>query len=121
MRFDDRGAARERAVDHGVEVFGVELLAQRGRADHVEEQDADLLERLPAGFSRDGRGQAVQLRAQGCECLVDERIAQQHPLRLERTDSGFELLAFSGHASGRAARWSLWSGPLPLAWRGNRR
>jgi hypothetical protein len=42
----DRGAALERVVHHGADLFRIELLAQRGRADDVEEQDADLLQRL---------------------------------------------------------------------------
>ena len=45
-RVDDGREARQCAVHHGVDLLGVEVLAQRGGADDVEEQDRDLLQRL---------------------------------------------------------------------------
>ena len=39
---DDRGAAGEQAVDHRLQVLGIELAGERGRADDVEEQHADM-------------------------------------------------------------------------------
>ena len=43
---DDGRKLRERTVHHRAGLLGVEMLAQVGRADDVEEQDGDLLERL---------------------------------------------------------------------------
>ena len=48
---DDGGAARQGAVHDGADVFGVEVLGERGRADDVQEQDAD----LPKAFGGFGR------------------------------------------------------------------
>jgi hypothetical protein len=46
---DDGGGARQGAVHHGADRFRVEVLGERGRADHVEEQDAHLPEALRRG------------------------------------------------------------------------
>ena len=43
MGLDDGRAARQAAVHDGVDFLRVEVLAQQGRADDVEEQDVDLL------------------------------------------------------------------------------
>ena len=73
---DDRGAARQGTVHHGADGFGVEVLGERGRADDVEEQDADLLESCAARRAACGEG-ARRAPAQGCECGVGNRIAEQ--------------------------------------------
>jgi hypothetical protein len=46
VRPDDGGAAPERVVHHGADLFRVEALAQRRRPDDVQKHDADLLEGL---------------------------------------------------------------------------
>ncbi len=48
----DGGAAGQGVVHHGADGLGVQVLGERGGADHVEEQDADLLE----GLGGVGRG-----------------------------------------------------------------
>ena len=59
-------------------------------------QDRNLLERLRWRFV-DGRcGERDKLGAQRGERRIDDRIAEQHTLRLKAGDSGFELLPFRG-------------------------
>ena len=52
VRLDDASAARQHSVDHRVDVFRVELPAQLGRADDVEEENRDLPELLRIGRER---------------------------------------------------------------------
>jgi hypothetical protein len=101
MGIDDGGAARQRAVHHGVDVLGVEVLAQPGGTDDVEEQDGDLPERLVGWRGADRRrhivGQGGQSVAQGGEAGVDDSIAEQATLSLQRLDGGCQLFAVRGH------------------------
>ena len=97
MLLDDGGELRERAVHHRAGRLGVEVLAQRGGAHDVNEQDGDLLEGLRRGFVRGRCRQRDDFGAQGGECRIDDRIAEQGALRLKPGDGGFELLPFSGH------------------------
>jgi hypothetical protein len=98
VRFDDAGAARERTVHHGVDVLGVEMLAEPGGADHVEEQDRDLFEALGRGLRdrsrRDQRGEFGAKRRDRC---LDYRITEHAPLVFKALDDGFELLLFGRH------------------------
>jgi len=78
------------------DVLGVEPLCQRGRTDHVEEQDRHLLEllvglRLGRGCGLRQGGQPGPRRRQH---RVDDGIAQHRPLRFQRGDAGLELLLF---------------------------
>ena len=60
-----RGHPRDGAADHALEVLGIHALAESGRADHVGEQRADDLARLPrrAPAPATGAPQAEQKRA----------------------------------------------------------
>ena len=90
MRRDDGAEARQRAIDHGMRLFRIETLRQGGRADEVEEQDADLAQRLPG--RRGGLGQLGQPGAQAGDRCIDHRIAEDRPLGFERRDAGLQLL-----------------------------
>ena len=46
MCLDDGRSTCQGVVHDGADRFGVEVLSERGRADHVQEQNADLPERL---------------------------------------------------------------------------
>ena len=97
MGFDDGGAARQRAVHHRVDFLGIQVLGQRGRSDHVEEQDADLPQGL--GWLGGGAcGQVEELGAQGRKRRFDDRVAQQRALGFERGDAGEELLLLRRHS-----------------------
>lgn len=85
MPLDDGRAARQGIVHHGADGFGVELLAQRGGAHHVENEDADLLEAL-RGF-----GGCWGLGGRGIERGQPGAKAGQHGL---------------DHEMPRAARWT---------------
>ena len=85
------GTAREGAVHHGVDVLGVQVLRKRGRADHVEEKNADLTQRL-GGLRGCGGWLFEELRAQSCYRRIDHRVAQQRTLCFKRGDAGEELL-----------------------------
>ena len=84
----DVGEANQRAVHQGVEVFRVQALAQRGGTHHVQEQDADQPQRLRLrwlGVGRSRRGlQRLPLRLQAGHRHVDDGVAQQDALRLQR-------------------------------------
>ena len=97
---DDCRAARERAVHHGVDFLGVEALAQLRRADDVEKEDRDLLERL-AGASV--RGQFGEPGAQRGQAGVDEGVAEQAALSFQPFDDGLELFTFRWHCGTRIA------------------
>ena len=95
---DDGGAARQGTVHHGADGFGVEVLGERGRADDVEEQDADLLERLGGfGRGRRRRSQCGQLGLERRQRRVDHRVTEQTALGLQGLDPGLELLLFGRH------------------------
>jgi len=64
VRFGEGRAARQRAVERGLDVFRVEVLAQRGGADDVEEQYADLPQRLVEGRGGLRRRQRHEFGAQ---------------------------------------------------------
>ena len=93
---DHRGTARQRAVHHGMDLLGVEVLRKRRRADHVEEEDADLAQ----GLGRLGgwcRGQVEELGTQGRDRRIDHRVTQQRALSFQRGDAGEELLMLGRH------------------------
>jgi len=93
VRLDDRRRARQRVVHHGADRFRVEVLRERGRADHVHEQDAHLLERLRRSARRCCRaGERSELDAGRRQQRFDQRIPERGPLTFERGDRGFELL-----------------------------
>ena len=98
MGLDDRRAARERTVHHRADGLGVEVLRERGRADDVEEQDADLPEG-PGGFGGwcRRRGQCRQPGLERRQGQVDHRVAQHTALGLEGLDAELELLLFRRH------------------------
>ena len=103
----DRGQALERGVHHRVHVFGVELLAQVGRADHVHEQHRHRLQPL-LGRTRMRPGQC-QLLAQRRERHFRDRVSQHCALRFERCNRGFDLFgavfhSFRWHGLGRGQR-----------------
>jgi hypothetical protein len=86
---DDGREARQRAVDHGAQFFGIQMAAQFGGSDEVQEQDADLLddrllrsgrpwltqadERLQAGADRTDRG-------------LEDRFTEERTLCLQRLE-----------------------------------
>ena len=93
-----RRAGGQQAVHDVVNVFGVEVLAERGGADHVEEEHGDLLEQLfrcgcsacgggvsgcsgCSGFGGRGRGQqGIAPRPQRRPCRLGHRVAEQRAL-----------------------------------------
>jgi len=93
---DDLGAATQRVVHHGADRFGVEVLAQRGGADDVVEQDADLLELL-LGFGRRRGHQRGERSPHGAEPGIDNSVAQHGALGLQCGDRAFELLLLCRH------------------------
>ena len=93
VRLDDGRPARQGVVHDGADRLGVEVLRERGRADHVQEQDAD----LPEGLCRhrtalQSRGQRRELGARSRQQRFDHRISQHRPLTFQGGDRGFELL-----------------------------
>jgi hypothetical protein len=79
--------------------FGVEVLGERGRAHDVEEQDADLPERLGGfGGGRRRRSQCGQLGLERRHRRVHHRITEQTALGLQGLDPGLELLLFGRHS-----------------------
>ena len=96
---DDRGAAGEQAVDHRLQVLGIELAGERGRADDVEEQHADMGE---AGRLRRRLAlERCELGAQRRDRRVDDGVAERGALRLQRADRGFEPFLFERRHSSR--------------------
>jgi hypothetical protein len=96
---DDGRPARQRVVHDGADRLRVEVLGERGRADHVEEEDAD----LPQGLLRHGRrcsrdGQRRQPGPRRRQQRIDHGIAQRRALTFQGGDRGFELLLL-GHRS----------------------
>ncbi len=74
VRLHDRGEALERAVHHRMDLFRAELLADRRRADDVDEQHRDLLQLLDGGrFTAVEGGELAPQRRQRD---VDHRIAE---------------------------------------------
>ena len=88
-------AACKRIVHHGADGLRVQLLAEVGGADHVQEQDAHLLESL-GGFDRSCRrgDQCGEPGLQWRHRHVHHCIAKQRTLGFKRLDPGFELLLF---------------------------
>ena len=72
--------AHEVGVDHGSDIFGVELLGQHGEVDEVGEQDRDELALLCARSA----DQLRPLGAQRFEGGVDDCVAEHRPLGFER-------------------------------------
>jgi len=73
------------------------VLAQRRGADHVEEEDSDLLEHLGRVSGGQRWGQCGELGTQAGDQPVDERITQQGPLGFQGQDAGLELLLHARH------------------------
>jgi hypothetical protein len=90
VRRDDPTAARQHAVHHRGDRLGVEVLAERGGADHVEKEDADLAERL--GRLLRGLAQRREPSLQAAQCHVDHLVAELPALCLERDDARLEPL-----------------------------
>ena len=90
VRSHGRGEALERAVHHGVDVLGLEPLADRRRADDVDEEHRHLLQLLVRRRVV-VRLQRRQLAPQRLERKLDDGVPEHRPLRLERGDGGGEL------------------------------
>jgi hypothetical protein len=88
-------AYHQQTVHDLLDVFGVEVLAQRRGADDV--QHLHLLEQplRPCGELRRAS------RAQRCQRGVGHRIAQHPPLRFQGLDGGLELLQLGRHADAK--------------------
>lgn len=95
VRTDDRGAALEDVVDHSVHLFGIEMLAERGRADDVKEQNRHLSQDLLGRRARHRMRQPHELLAHRRERCVDDRIAEQGALSLQRGNRRFQRCAFA--------------------------
>ena len=96
MRLDDRRAARQAAIDHRVNVLRIKVLAERCRADDVEEHDGHLAQRL-SGFglrNRDCRQPGTQAGNRG----LDHRIAEHVTLGLQCRDPCAQLIELRRHA-----------------------
>lgn len=92
------GAAQQRAIHHCADFLGVKPLSQRGRAHHVQEQDAHLLEGLdrPRRLRRVGL-QAGEFGAERGERHIHHPVAQQRALGFEHIDPGKEVLSSLRH------------------------
>ena len=98
VRFDDSGAACERAIHHGMDVLRIQVLAELRRADHVEKEDRDQLEGLlMVDFGRRLLHEGGQAGAQRRETGIHERVAEQAALSLKPADHRFKLFPFRGH------------------------
>ena len=97
VRLDDGRAARQGVVHDRADRLGVEVLGERGRADHVEEQDADLPEAsAPARTAlRPGGSAPPSLALAADRSGFDDRIPQRRPLTFQGGNRGFELLLLS--------------------------
>jgi len=92
-RFDDFGAAAQRIVEHRADLLGVEPLAERGRSDDVEKEDADLPQLLRSGSRRCRLGrERHQLCTRRGLHRVDHRVAKHGTLGLQGGDARLELL-----------------------------
>jgi hypothetical protein len=94
---DRGGEALERAVHHGVDLLGVQALADRGGAHDIDEQHRHLLELLARQVGLAQRAQAIELAQQRCQRRVDHRTAENRALRLERGDRGGDGGGGVGH------------------------
>ena len=83
----------QRVVDDGVRVFGVELPADRGRADDIGEQNADHPEM--SGLAAIGHVEPAQLGPQRRQRQLDHVLAEHRALGQQRADPGFELFALA--------------------------
>lgn len=74
------------------------MLGQRGGANDIQEQDADLLQDL-GGFRGVGpRGPAAySVGPHRAERSIDHRVGQQGALGLEGSNTRCELVLFRGH------------------------
>ena len=90
VRLDDHREGGERAVHELLYVLGLEAPAQRGRADDIGEQHADLAEDR-AGRTR---AQRLDLGSQRRDAGIDDRVAERGALRLQTRDRGFEPFLF---------------------------
>ena len=87
----------KRVVHHGADGLGVEVLGERGRADHVQEQDADLLEGLRGLGRRRGRAvSAASLARAAASSDSTTASPSVDALGFQGGDRGFELLLL-GH------------------------
>jgi hypothetical protein len=110
---DDRGAADEQAVDHRLQVLGIELAGERGRADDVEEQHTDMGE---AGRLRRRLAlERCELGAQRRDRRIDDGVAERGALRLERGDRRLDPVRSLVHAPNSR------TGLAPGSGRGRRR
>jgi len=91
----DGGAARQGTVHHSADGLGVEALGERGRANDVQEQDADLLERL-GGFGGQ-RSQCCELGLERRRRHIHHRITEQTALGLQGLNPGLKLLLLGRH------------------------
>ena len=87
-----RGEALERAVHHGVDRLRIELLADGGGTDDVDEQHRHLLQLLRWRRFRSRRAALGQRLAQRRQRGIDHGVAEQRTLRLQRGDRGAQLL-----------------------------
>ena len=122
---DDDRARRERSVHHGVDVFRVEVLAECGGADDVEEQHRHLPQGLPGRSGRRAGGlqpvQRGQALAQRSDHGINRRVAQQRALGFQRGDGAGELLKFGGQKNPPAHLHAHCAAPPTENWGWQRR
>ena len=98
---DDGRQPLERAVHHGVHVFGIEMLAEAGRADDVHEKHGH---RLQLRLALRALAQGGELFLQRGDSHPDDHVAEHGPLRLEGGDGRLNLLRVVFHASNQMRR-----------------
>lgn len=110
MHRDDVRAALERAVHQRVDLLGIEVLAQGGGSDHVEEENRDLPQRLD-GRVVHGRGDGCKSGDQRRDGQIDHRVARRLTRGDEGRDRGLDLLLLGGH---RARISTMHCTPTPM-------
>ena len=80
VRLDGRRATHQQAVEHGVDIVGVEPVRQPRRAHRIEKQHRDL---APLLHGLRGHGQCRQLGLKRCQRRIDHAVAQHRTLCLQ--------------------------------------
>ena len=103
---DDGGERGQRAIDHDLDVFRVEVLAELGRTDDVQEHHADLAQPPLCSRCRCRRCCSVQLSqllTQGAKCRVHHRVAEHGALGVQHRN---------GFGDGVARGWNVAHGGI---------
>ena len=74
--FHDGCAPRQRTVHDRADLFGIEVLRQRGRSHHIHEEDGDVLEDLGVMLHGGSRTQCREPTAQRPERRIGDDVAQ---------------------------------------------